>query len=375
MSRRSAAWLAGAALTLLTALLSGCSSEPEPLKIGFLGGLTGRVADLGESGRNGVILAVEDVNAQGGVGGRPVQVVYADDAQDAGKARAAVQDMVKQRVLVLIGPMTSAIAEAVLPDIEAAQLPTVSPTVTATGLSGKDDMLFRVAPSVRNYSDQMARIDHAAGARRIALVLDQSNRAFTQDWALQYSEAMRRLGAEIVATHTFTSGDDASYSRAIEALPARGIDTLMLVASAVDTVRLIQIARNRGLTARFSTSSWAATEVLIQLGGKAVEGMASAQLFDRDNQDPAYQRFAARYRERFKQEPGFASVGAYDATRAALDALQRASGRGGTALKQALIDGGPYAGLQERWRFDATGDTQRRVRIAEVREGRFRVRD
>lgn len=372
MNRLAAGLLGSVALA---ALLAGCSGEQGPVRIGYLGGLSGRVADLGESGRNGVMLAVEEANAQGGIKGRQVLVEYADDAQDPARAKAAIQDLQQKKVQLLIGPMTSSIALAVLPDIEAAQLPMISPTVTATSLAGKDDMLFRVAPSVKSYSDQMARMDYQAGARRVAIVLDLSNSAFSQDWALQYGEAIKHLGGEVVAQQSFTSGDDAGYSRAIDALPAQGFDTLMLVASAVDTVRLIQTARNRGLSPRFSASSWAGTEALIQLGGKAVEGMFSAQLFDRDNSSPEYLRFAQRYRERFKQEPGFASVGAYDATRAALDALSRSSGKGGIALKQALLEGGPYAGLQERWRFDAHGDTQRAVRVAEVRDGRFQVRD
>ncbi|MFY8118690.1 MAG: ABC transporter substrate-binding protein [Roseateles sp.] len=373
MRRRAATQLL-MSLTLPT-LLAGCGRETGPLRIGYLGGLTGRVADLGESGRNGVMLAVEALNAEGGVLGRQVLVEYADDGQDPVKAKAAVQDLLQKKVLLLIGPMTSAMAQAVLPEIEGARLPTVSPTATATSLAGLDDMLFRVAPSVKSYSDQIARADYQAGARRVAIVLDLGNRAFSQDWALQYGEALRRLGAEIVSEQSFTSGDDASYSRAIEALPPQGIDTLMLVASAVDTVRLIQTARNRGLAPRFSASSWAGTEALIQLGGKVVEGMFIAQLFDRDSSNPEYLRFAARYRERFNQEPGFASLGAYDATRAALDALARSSGQGGEALKKALLQGGPYAGLQERWQFDSKGDTLRSVRIAEVRDGRFKVRN
>lgn len=359
----------------LAAALGACSRESGPLHIGYLGGLSGRVADLGEAGRNGVMLAVEEVNAQGGIRGRQVLVEYADDAQDPATAKLALQNLLKKNVQLLIGPMTSAMAQAVLPDIETAQLPTISPTVTATSLAGRDDMLFRVAPSVKSYSDQMAQADYQAGARKVAIVLDLGNRAFSQDWALQYGEAMRRLGAQIVAEQSFTSGDDASYGRALDALPRQGVDTLMVVASAVDTVRLIQTARNRGLTPRFSASSWAGTEALIQLGGKAVEGMYIAQLFDRDNGNPDYLRFAARYRERFKQDPGFAAVSAYDAARAALDALTRTSGQGGTALKRALQEGGPYAGLQESWRFDRMGDTLRAVRIAEVRDGRFKVRD
>lgn len=364
--------VAAATVVLLGLSLSACRPAPEPLHIGFIGGLTGRVVDLGEAGRNGVMLAVEDINAAGGVGGRPVTVSYVDDAQDPATAKAAVRKLVEEKARLLIGPMTSAMAEALLPEIESAGLVTLSPTATASSLAGKDDMLLRVAPSVQSYTMQQARLDHGQGARRVAIVYDLGNRAFSTDWAKQYGAAMKQLGAEVVAEQSFNAADEATQGAALQALRGSAPDSLMIVASAVDTVRLIQLARQMGMNQRVSASSWAGTEVLIQLGGRAVEGMATAQLFDRDSPQPRYQAFAQRYRERFKQEAGFASVGAYDAALAGLQGLAKAPA-GGAALKKALIDGGPYPGLQEEWRFDATGDTQRQVRIAVVRDGKFVV--
>ena len=78
---------------LLLAALAACS-PPEPLRIGFIGGLSGRVADLGEAGRNGAQIAVEEFNQAGGINGLPVELIVRDDGQNPEKAIAAVNESV-----------------------------------------------------------------------------------------------------------------------------------------------------------------------------------------------------------------------------------------------------------------------------------------
>ena len=115
--------------------------------------------------------------------------------------------------------------------------------------------------------------------------------------------------------------------------------------------------------------TWSATEQLLELGGREVEGMSSIQLFNRELETPRYQVFLRSYRERFAQEPGFASIAAYDATQALIQALRQQ--RADQSVKQALLQAGPYEGLQERWNFDPYGDVQRRNYITIVKGGRF----
>ena len=76
-------------LILSVALVTACS-DPEPVKLGFIGGTSGRVADLGIAGRNGFLLAVEEQNAKGGINGRPIEIYFRDDQQNASLASDAV---------------------------------------------------------------------------------------------------------------------------------------------------------------------------------------------------------------------------------------------------------------------------------------------
>ncbi|TXG93362.1 MAG: amino acid ABC transporter substrate-binding protein, partial [Rhodocyclaceae bacterium] len=167
------------AATSLAVLLAACS-PPEPVRLGFIGGLSGRVADLGESARNGFQLAVEQVNAAGGVNGRRIEMLVKDDGQDPAKARQAAEALVAAGVVAIIGPVTSAMAEPVLAAATANGTPVVSPTVTTSALTGKDDLFLRVTEDTRGYSDLAANHHfRKTGLRRVAMVFDTRNRAYT----------------------------------------------------------------------------------------------------------------------------------------------------------------------------------------------------
>jgi len=105
----------GALLVALAGLLCVACIPSKPLRLGFIGGLSGPVADLGESGRDGALLAVEEINAAGGIGGRRVELHLIDDGQDEEQAAAAVETLAREGVELIIGPLTSAMGVAALP--------------------------------------------------------------------------------------------------------------------------------------------------------------------------------------------------------------------------------------------------------------------
>ena len=87
---------------LLLLLLGSCAEEPKPIKVGFVGGLTGRVAGLGVTGRDAVLFAIEQRNQQGGIAGRPIELVVRDDKQDKETAKGMVGPVVKVMAMGMV---------------------------------------------------------------------------------------------------------------------------------------------------------------------------------------------------------------------------------------------------------------------------------
>jgi branched-chain amino acid transport system substrate-binding protein len=90
--------------------------------VGFIGGLSDRGSDVGEGGRNGLMLAIEQRNAAGGILGRPIELLVQDDGQNSVQAMEAARALVDANVDVVVGPFTSAMTAAVLPQMNQARV-------------------------------------------------------------------------------------------------------------------------------------------------------------------------------------------------------------------------------------------------------------
>jgi len=356
-------------LLSLLLLLAACGKK-EPVRIGFLGGISGRVADLGVAGRNGAMLAVEEANAAGGIDGRPVELVIRDDAQHPDTARAAVADLLRQNLEVIIGPMTSSIAMAVLPQINATHVLLVSPTVTTTQLTGKDDNFLRVIDDTAFYAQKSARFQlQRLRHRTVAAIYDQNNAAYCESWLGDFRREFERLGGRVLFSRSFSSEGEMTFSKlAREALATRP-DTVLLIANAMDAALLCQQLRRINPRQPVVASEWASTERFIELAGAAAEGAVIAQFIDRNDGAPRFQRFVQSFRKRFGQDPGFAGLAGYDAARVALEAEAHRSGE--KSLKQTILEISTFQGAQQRIRIDRFGDANRSSYVTEVRNGAY----
>jgi branched-chain amino acid transport system substrate-binding protein len=361
-------WIAAA---LILSLL-GCV-RPDPIRIGFVGGTSGRVADLGIAGRDSVQLAIERCNQEGGINGRPVQLITRDDEQNPEKAVLVVKELIDQRVVAIIGPMTSSMGTILVPIANEAGVLLMSPTVTTEELSGKDDHFFRVSSTTREYAARSARYQLKSGAmRRVAAVYDLGNRSFTENWLRNFQSVFVEGGGQIIRELGFESGGETNYLQLAGEVLAAQPEGVLIVANSMDSAILCQQFRKLDAEIPITLADWGATERLIELGGRAVEGVTVVQTFDRNCSAPAYQTFRKLYMERFHREPGFPGVYSYDAVSVVLEALRKQ--QPGQSLKEVVLARRSFQGLQNPFSFDAYGDVQRpQASISVVRNGDFAV--
>lgn len=361
-----------ARLTLCIAALAALVScrKPEPLRIGFVGGLTGKVADLGVAGRNGVQLAVEQRNAAGGINGRPVELVVRDDEQNPDTARRVVGELVSQNIELIIGPMTSSMAMAVMPQINSSKSILLSPTVTTTDLSGKDDNFLRVISATTDYASKSARYQYdKAGTRTVAVLYDAGNKSYTESWLSGFRTVFTALGGKIILVKSFQSGKDIVFQPLVQELLTAKADSVLVISNAVDSALICQQLRKLAPHQRITLSEWASTERFIELAGTSAEGVVIAQLLDRNDTSKRYLDFLTAYRNRFKQEPGFAGVTGYDSAMIALEALTLR--KKGEPLKEVIIDRKIFQGVQQPLDIDRFGDADRKTFVTTIRGNKY----
>jgi branched-chain amino acid transport system substrate-binding protein len=355
----------------LCLIILSCSKE-QPLKIGFVGGLTGRVADLGVAGRDAAILAIDEKNHSGGINGRKLELIIKDDRQDAESAKQAVRELILEQVAAIIGPMTSSMAVVMQPLIDSARIVTISPTVKTNQLSALDDYFLRVTTPLSKNSRQIAAYAvQRKNLKKFAVVYDVSNRAFTDTWLNYFTQELVVYGGQIVDAEEFTSQPDIHFlpiaKRVIQANP----DAILLLSSAIDTALLAQQIRKLGSHIPLFSSEWAFTTDLISFGGHAVDGMTSVHSFNANSREPRYLSFKDKFVTRFGYEPSFASVLAYDATIFLFAGLARNSDP--NSLKETLLQIGAFPGLQSTISIDRFGDVERQLFLTVVADDHFKV--
>jgi branched-chain amino acid transport system substrate-binding protein len=361
-----------AALFICVGLLLGSCTEEAPLKIGFVAGLTGRVADLGVAGRDAVTLAVEEQNRAGGISGRKLELVVRDDQQNVEALKQAVNELVAHQVVAIIGPLTSSMAVEAQPLINASQTIMISPTAKTDQLSGLDDYLLRVTVPISKNAERLASyVTQERNLKRFAVVYDLSNRAFTETWLNSFSAAFEEHGGQILATEAFTSGPEAHFLPIAKRILQTEPDGVLLLSSAIDTALLAQQLRKLESPVALFSSEWASTTDLLSFGGRAVNGMQTFHTFNPNNQEPRYLAFKEKFVARFGYAPSFATVLSYDAASYLFAGLSKSSDE--TSLKKALLDVRRFHGLQSEMTFDSFGDVERKLFLTVIENGQFRV--
>jgi branched-chain amino acid transport system substrate-binding protein len=348
---------AGCALTGIAA----CTSDA--VRIGFIADLG---SELGVGGRNGAELAVSTLNAQGRA---RYELLVESDRNDPKVAQSAVASLAARNTTFVVGPMTSTMAVAAVPEANRVGLVMISPTATTDELSGKDDFFFRTAADASTGARQLARVLHDRGLRSVLVLMDIANGAYSSSFGHAVAMEFLRLGGTSAPELGYWSGKSLDFASALARVDAQAPDAVVLVDNPTDAGIASQHLRRTMPQVAIALSPWGANAQYLQVGGRASEGAIALQAVDLDSTLAPMRTFVDRYRERFGEAPTTPAVQAYEAVMLGVDALDR--GGGAKALRATLSQPGSRHGLDGDFLMDAHGDTQRALRLTRVHDGRF----
>ncbi|MEF2145551.1 MAG: ABC transporter substrate-binding protein [Desulfovibrionaceae bacterium] len=354
---------------MLLLLVSSCGSN-EPLRIGIVASLTGRYSDLGVQMRSGARLAMEEINASGGVHGRRIELVILDDESSMDVTDQAFQTMAEENVDAVLGPVTSNQAMAAWKSIEAFGRPVVSPTVSTPTVAGRKDNFFRVIPTNQDWALRLSSYALTQkGLRTVVFVGDTLNADYVKTFENAFARFFVEGGGRVLARLEFASGKSVDWSGIIRSIEELSPDGVVIAASARDMGNLAQRVRLAGQQVLLLGPGWPATEESLQMGGHAMEGAVFAVSHAERPDYTPYTVFCSRFEKRFGFAPNFAGVYAYEAMQAV--ALGLGKGKDVSTFAQALTDAGELPGVYGPYRFDAFGDVVRETHILVVRGGHF----
>ena len=345
--------------------------DPAPIRIGQYASLTGKEASFGQSSHQGVVLAVAELNAHGGVLGRPVELLAEDIQSKSGEAATAVKKLIaRDQVVAVLGGNASTNSLEAAPVCQAARVPMIAisstnPKVTATGT-----YIFRacfIDPFQGAVLAKFART--TLHARRVALLTSVSA-PYSVGLSNVFRERFTAAGGEIVAEQKYTEGDK-DFRAQLPALKALAPDAIAATGYYTEAALICQQARDLGLTVPiFGGDGWEAPQ-LIALGGRAVEGTYYSTHYSAESPAPEVQAFIRRFRARYDgATPDAVAALGYDATMLLADALRRAGTTDGPRLRDALAATKDFPGITGRTTIDADRNTSKPAVILRVKDGR-----
>lgn len=358
---------------IVMVMLSGCSREP--VKIGFTANLKGAGSDFSISAMYGAMLAVEEYN-ESDDSKRQIELLIQDDKKDPEWALRADRYFIENEVVGIIGHTLSSMGELSIDEINKENVVMISPTMSSSDFSGKNDFFYRMIGTSDNQGDAIveALIDHKK--QNVVVIYQEENKAFAPPLARHVKERFEEKVTEISLFSSYEASPSSynQYGRdegLIQKIVELNPDALVIIGSAFDVAKFAQEFNQSSFETDYYLPTWSMGPDLIEFAGPLAEGMYTVSEFDNGSQSPNYLTFKEAYSSKYGEEPVFASMYGYEAAYFLLKAIDTSSSLSGKDIKVALDNLGMIEGLQQNLEHDEFGDIQRSTFLFEIINGDF----
>jgi branched-chain amino acid transport system substrate-binding protein len=312
------------------------AARDAPIVIGAYLSMTGSMATFGISTSRGAQMAVDEINGEGGIAGRKLQLVVLDDQGKADEAGSTVTRLIDVNgAVALVGEVASTLSLVAGRIAQRRGVPMVSPSSTNPKVTEVGDYVFRVCFLDPFQGFVMAKFAREKlGLSRVAILKDVRN-----DYSLGLTDAFRaafmRMGGKIVAEESYGAGD-TEFSAQLTKIRGESPEALYVPGYYTEVGAIARQARRLGLRVPLmGGDGWESPE-LRNIGGEAIVGSYYSNHFAHDNPTPRARAFIDGYQKRYGEAaPALASLG-YDAVQVVADALRRARDDSPQALRDAL---------------------------------------
>ena len=358
-------WVSISFLILLFGLSPMCAEEA--IKIGEVNPMTGAIGGYGTPCHQGIQLAVERVNGNGGVLGRKIELVTEDNQSKPGQTATIIQKFVTQdKVVAIIGDLTSSGTLEGGPIAQAAKIPMVSPLATNPKVTEIGDYIFRVCFIDEFQGRLMARFALENLHAKTAATLTDTKQDYSVGLTGFFKETFTSGSGQIVREQSYESGD-TDFRAQLTSIKAAVPEVVFVPGYYPEVGLILKQARQLGLTIPFLGCEAWDSPTLLQLAGKAADGCYFSNQFSASDPAPVVQDFDMTYRAKFGTLPdNFAALG-YDAARVVLDAIRRAGSSDPPAIREALASTKDYPGVSGNITIDAKRNASKPVVIMEIK--------
>lgn len=369
------------ALAMLGAF-SGCSntgdggsvsggSDSDTIRIGGLAPLTGDAASYGVAVNNAIQMAVEDINANGGIDGKQIEYIYYDEKGDTTEATNAYNKLVQDdKVVAIIGDVTTKPTLAVAQTSQQDNIPIITATATAAEVTLTGPNIFRACFTDPFQGELMASYaSEKLGATKVAVLSDMAD-DYSSGIAEAFVAKAEELGMQVVADEKYQDGD-VDFKSQLTNIKGQNPDVLFLPVYYEDLRLISAQAKEVGVTAQLCGADGWDSVLTDNFDSSVLNGGVFCSQYSTESTDERVQSFISAYKEKYEMDPNMFAVLAYDATNMMAQAISDA----GSTDSQAIIDAMAaleYDGLTGRMTFDEDRNPQKSAVIVSIQDNAYK---
>lgn len=356
--------------TVLVALAAFAAPAAAQVRIGFHAPLTGFAAADGKSALNGAQLAVDQINAKGGVGGKKIELVVNDDQARPDQAVPLANKYVGDGLKIVVSGSYSGPTRASAGVFQGAKIPYISAYAIHPDITRAGDYVFRTS--------FMGEVQGKAAAKLIGDVLKKKkavlvtlNNDFGQALSAGFKEAAPKLGVQIAAEYTYAMGD-RQFGSIVASVRRDDPEVLYVSGYFFNGGPLVAQLRAGGVTAPIVGTEGFDTHNFIAIAKDAAEGVMITTSLDRDSKLPAMRQFIEDYEKKFNVPADMVAASVHTALNVAAAALAKAGSEDPGKIRDAIAATKDFPVATGRISFNELGEVYKAAQIQVIKGGKFR---
>lgn len=366
-------------MLLMASALAGCGSiaDSNTIKIGLLNEMTGGNATFGNSAANGAKLAIKEANAKGGLLGKQIKAVIADNKSEPSESANAMTKLATQdRVVAVTGVFSSSNAIAASNVAEGSKIPflavgATNPKVTVDEATGK----------VKDYTFRVCFIDPFQGTvganfvlntlkLKQAVILVDNSSDYSKGLAAFFKDAFVKGGGSVLAEEAYLQKDQ-DFKSILTKVQALNADVIYVPGYYEEVGKIVKQARELGITAPIIGGDGWDSPKLVEVGTPAaLNNTYFTNHYSVEDTSSVSKAFVEAYKQEYGQAPDAMAVLGYDAANLLIDAIKRANSTESDKIREALATTKDFPAITGSTTLNATHDAVKSAVIIEMKDGK-----
>ena len=347
----------------------------EEILIGEYGSLTGEDATFGTSTKNGIDIAVDEINAAAGLLGKKVRVIVEDDQGKAEEANIVVTKLItKDKVVAVLGEVASSRSLAAAPVAQQYSVPMISPSSTNVEVTRKGDYVFRVCFLDPFQGFVMAKFATTTLKMTKVAILRDIKSDYSVGLANAFIENFKKMGGTIVGDESYSAGD-TDFNAQLTSIKAKNPQAIFVPGYYTAVGLIARQAKKQGIAAPLLGGDGWDSPKLTEIGGAALDGSFFTNHYSVEDPSPEAQKFLTAYKARFNSVPDALAGLGYDSAMVLFEAIKRAGSTDGKKIRDEIARTKDHAGVTGKITLDSERNANKPAVVLEIKGGKFLFRE